>query len=379
MIMQIRYGIILILCFVFAPAYGIVRTNNLPDGFLWQYMINEQEPSPRTGQFWRDGIFLDDKIIILNTHNLIALDTNGNELWVRGLPAENPLSEAKIHRSQSNEILIVITDAVLRINTDTGELIEHYGYNVARRSAFQFTELLPRQSVLFQDTLFVFLGPELLAFNTQTLSRSKITSFNTSPKTIPLIYDNRLLFGFNNGFVELFDSSTTNARIPILFGSSSGNFSVRQPIIYNDLIFIPTSTEIYVYKGSSLFAQTSAYTNAILSKIDNNIWLREHNKGHLIQINEILIPINQISFESPKTAHAVNAPLIGYHDKLIHFDSIAGKMVLFSYSAKSLTILKEILTEDFLDNPPLQMLDQKNNLLIIGAFDGLYLLDINKL
>lgn len=357
-------------------SFGDTRSNGLPIGFSWRYIIDEREPSPRTGQFWRDGIFFDDKIIVLNAHNLIALDMKGEVLWVRSLPLENSYSEAKIHQIKSNEIIIVIADALLKINTDTGDLLDHYGYNSIKKSVFQFTELLPRHSFLFNDKIYVFLSSELLAFDIKTLTRKKIFSFDSHPKTLPILYKNKIILGLQNGFVHLFDPISKNDKI-LIYGSMDKEFAIRQPIIQNDLIYIPTTEGIIVYKGMQLFSQTTQYQNSILDNIEGKIWLRQHFSNELFQIDETLSPLLQITY--PKESDIINSPLIGRGNKLLNLDSIVGQMLIFEYNTSNIILLKELYVEDFWDNPPLQLLDQKDQYVLLGGFDGLYLVDIAKL
>ncbi|MGL4677456.1 MAG: hypothetical protein ACRCWI_07290 [Brevinema sp.] len=364
----------IILIFLLFPikAFSDTRTNNLPQGFQWRYIMDEREPAPRFGQFWRDGIFLEDKIIVLSTHTLIALDFQGKELWKMGLAAENPLSEAKIHQSDSNEIVIVITDALLRINTDTGELIDHYGYNVQKRSAFQFTELLPRSSILLGDYIYVFLGPQLLSFHKKDLKRENIANLNSLPKTIPVIYGTQLVIGFLNGFVELLNPQTKE-KYTLIYGKTEADFSVRQIIVNQDFIFIPSNRSIQVYSNTSFFAESDLFPDNILSLIDGQIWLRQHQQGTLYKIDETLSSLQKIEFVSNKSANKISTPLAGNSNTLFHIDGIEGRIFIIQTQTATIQV---IYSEDFSDNPPLQLLDQQDDSILLGGFEGLYLIKI---
>lgn len=353
------------------------RTDSIPQGFNWRYTMDETDPGPRSGQFWRSGIFLEDKVVVLNMHTLIALDFNGKELWKRGLAAENPFSEAKIHRTESNEIVVVITDALIRINTDTGDMIQNYGYDVNKGSAFQFTELLPRHSILFKDHLYVFLGPQLLSFHKTSLERTVVGTFNSSPKTLPIPYKDNLVLGFVNNFVSLYNPISKETKT-LIFGSSKSDFIIRQPVIKDDLLFIPTSKDIQVYSNSNLFSQSDHFTNSILSTVGGDIWLRQHQKGTIYKIDETLTAIKKISFSPDKYANSITAPLSGDKNTLIHIDGIEGALFIISQQP-DLKLKKIIYSEEFMDNPPIQLLAQQNNLILLGGFDGLYLIDIDQL
>ena len=353
------------------------RTNNLPQGFNWRYTMDETDPTPRSGQFWRSGIFLEDKVIVLNMHTLIALDFNGKELWKRGLAAANPFSEAKIHRTESNEIVVVITDALIRINTDTGDMIQNYSYDVKKRSAFQFTELLPRHSILFKDHIYVFLGPELLSFHKTSLERTVVGTFNSSPKTLPIPYKDSLVLGFINNFVNLYNPINKETKT-LIFGASESDFIIRQPVISDDLLFIPTSKDIQVYSNGNLFSQSTSFTNSILSAIGGDIWLRQHQIGTIYKIDETLTAVKKISFTPNKYANAITAPLAGDKNTLIHIDGIEGVLFVISQQA-DLKLKKTIYSEEFKDNPPIQLIAQQNNLILLGGFDGLYLINIDRL
>lgn len=375
------HRIVLLLFFIFPigiNTYSSIRTNNLPEGFKWRYIMDEREPTPRSGQFWRTGIIMENKLIVLNTYMLIALDFSGKELWKMGLPAENPYAEAKIHQSSSNEIIIVITDALLRINTDTGELIDHYGYDVRRRAAFQFTELLPRQSILYKDYVYVFLGPQLLSFHKESLVRKKVHDFDSSPKTIPIVYQDQFVIGFNNGFLVLFNPNRKKSS-PLIYGSPSKEFSLRQPIVQDDLLYIPMNDRIEVYQGKELYSRSTLLTDSILSSVNNQVWLRKHQSAMLQQIDATLSPLKEIQFISPKLANKISSPLIGNSNKLIHIDGIDGQLFIINNEENNLTLKTNLYTEDFMDNPPIQFLDQTEELLLIGGFDGLYLIDLQKI
>ena len=358
-------------------SYTDTRTNDLPQGFKWRYVMDETEPTPRSGQFWRSGILLENKVIVLNMHNLIALDFNGKELWKRGLAAENPFSQAKIHRTESNEIVVIITDTLIRINTDTGDMIQNYTYDVSKRSAFQFTELLPRHSVLFKDHIYVFLGPQLLSFHKTSLQKTVVGTFNSSPKTIPIPYKDSLVLGFTNNFVNLYNPISKETKT-LIFGASESDFIIRQPIIQDDLLFIPTSKDIQVYSNGNLFSQSDHFTNSILSVVGNDIWLRQHQIGTIYKIDETLTAIKKISFSPDKYANSITTPLSGDTNTLIHIDGIEGSLFIISQQP-SLKLKKTIYSEEFIDNPPIQLLAQQNNLILLGGFDGLYLIDIDRL
>ncbi|MGL5956333.1 MAG: hypothetical protein ACRC0X_07000 [Brevinema sp.] len=368
---------LIIFLFLLLPivVFADTRTNNLPQGFQWRYTMDEREPSPRFGQFWRDGIFLEDKIIVLNTHTLIALDFQGQELWKMGLAAESPFSEAKIHHTDSNEIVVVITDALLRINTDTGELIDHYGYDVRRRAAFQFTELLPRSSVLLGDYIYVFLGPQLLSFHKKDLKRESVLNFHSSPKTIPIIYDNQLIIGLLNGFVELFNPQTKEKQT-LIYGKAGADYSVRQIVVHQDFIFIPSNQSLQVYSNTNFFAESDLFPDNILSSVDNQIWLRQHQEGTLYEIDETLSALQEIEFITDKSANQINSPLAGNSNILLHIDGIEGRIFVIRPHSSSVQV---IYSEHFLDNPPLQLLDQQENFILLGGFDGLYLINLIEL
>jgi len=356
--------------------YGETRTNGLPVGFEWRYISDIRATSPRTGQFWRDAIFIDDKMIILNTYHLFALDMKGEVLWIRGLPIEHIYAEAKIHKTVSNEIVIITPNTLLRINTDDGNLIKHYNYDSRRRSAFQFTELQPRQSFLYQNNLYVFLGSDLLSFNIKTLERKKVLGFNSRPKTLPILYKDNVLLGLYNGFLNLLNLSTLKNKI-LIYGSTDNKFVIRQPIIQNDLIYIPTSESIMIYKDDKLYSESIIYQDVILNNIQNEIWLRSHDSDKIIKIDETLSPILQIKFN--KESDKINSPLISYNDKLLNIDGITGQISIFNINSTNIALKKELYIEEFLENPPLQILDQKDQYLLLGGFDGLYLVNINKL
>ncbi len=350
--------------------FADTRTNNLPNGFQWRYITDEKEPTPRFGQFWRSGVVLEDKLIVLNSHLLIALDFQGQELWKMGLQSENAIAEAKIISTDTNEIIVIITDALLRINTDTGTLIDHYGYDIKKSSSFQFTELLPRTAILFQDYVYVFLGPQLLSFHKETLHREEVFNFNSSPKTLPVIYDNQFIIGFLNGSVEMFNITTKQSKT--LLHSKD---SIRQIVIDKDLIFIPSSKSMKVYSNTRFFAESDQFPNNILSIANNKIWLRQHNKGTIHQIDETLSSLQKIFFINDKIAGKISTPVVGHENIILNIDSIEGQIFVIEDSS----LKKTVYSEEFMDNPPLQLLDQKDNMVLLGGFDGLYFIDLNQI
>ncbi len=358
-------------------SYTETRMNNLPQGFKWRYIMDETAPSPRSGQFWRSGILLEDKIIVLNAYNLIALDLKGKELWKKGLAAENPFSEAKIYRTESNEIVVIITDALIRINTDTGEMIKNFGYDVRKKSAFQFTELLPRHSILFKDLIYVFLGPQLISFHKKTLERNIVGTFNSSPKTLPIQYKDSFILGFLNNFVQSFNP-ISKANRTLVFGASESDFVIRQPVVKDELLFIPTSKDIQVYSNDTLFSKSDYFTNNILSITGTSIWLRQHQIGTIYKIDETLTSIKQTEFTPNKYASKIGIPLAGNDDILVHIDGIKGTLFIITQKP-DLQLKKTIYSEEFIDNPPIQLLAQQNNLILLGGFEGLYLIDIDLL
>ncbi len=359
--------LIVLLLLLTTVTFADTRYNHLPEGFKWRYVMDEREPSPRLGQFWRSGILLEDRLIALNTHTLIALDLQGRELWKMGLESENAVAEAKIIQTLSNEIILVITDALLRINTDTGELIDHYGYDVNRRSAFQFTELLPRTAILYQDHIYVFLGPQLLSFHIETLQRTDVFNFNSSPKTLPVLYHDQFVIGFLNNNVEMFHPLTKQKHTLL-----HGRDSIRQIVIDKELIFIPSANSLKVYSNTSFFAESDQFPNNILSHVDNKIWLRQHNKGTLHQIDETLSSLKEVFFIYDRSAGKITAPLVGFDDVLLNVDGIEGIVFVI----KDFELKDVIYSESFMDNPPLQLIDQRGALVILGGFDGLYLVDL---
>ncbi len=359
--------LLVILLLLTTVTFADTRYHNLPEGFKWRYIMDEREPSPRMGQFWRSGILLEDKLIALNTHSLIALDLQGKELWKMGLKSEKPLSEAKIIHILSNEIVLVITDALLRINTDTGELIDHYGYDAHKSSAFQFTELLPRTAILYQDYIYVFLGPQLLSFHIKTLQRDDVFNFNSSPKTLPIIYNGQFIIGFLNNNVEIFHP-LTKQKHTLLYGKDS----IRQIVIDKDLIFIPSVNSLKVYSNTNFFAESGQFPDNILSYVNNKIWLRQHSKGTIHQIDETLSSLQEIFFIHDRSASKITSPLVGHNDTLLNIDGIEG--VIFVIKNNKLKTV--IYSEEFMDNPPLQLLYQKDSIVLLGGFDGLYLIDL---
>ncbi|MGL4561677.1 MAG: hypothetical protein ACRCV0_05270 [Brevinema sp.] len=371
----------LLLCgFCVILNHAETRTNNLPPQFKWRYIMDEREPSPRTGQFWRDGIFFRDKIIVLNTYNLIALDTNGNVLWIHGLPAESACSQAKIHPISEHEIIIVISDSLLRINTDTGEMLNHYNYDVSRRAAFQITQLMPRHSVLLGDHIYVFLGSQLLSFNTNSLLRTHVLNLNSPPKTLPVIFNNKILVGLENKTTLLLDPVKKQSNILLLSLNTSFE-TVRQPMTQDHYIYIPTDKNIHLFENNEEINQNAEFTNGILDIIEGKIWLRQHQTGILREIDkETLDQIRYISYENQKHAGKINTKLIGTNNTLVHIDSIKGQMIFFDISDhKQIKKQDEIFVEDILDNPPLQYLDQKGDFILIGAFDALYLVTLSNI
>ncbi len=348
------------------------RYHKLPGGFKWRYVMNEPEPLPRKGLFWRSAIFLDDKIIALNNHTLIALTYNGVELWKMGLQVEYSNSEAKIHKSGDDEIIVVITDAVLRIDSSNGQLIDHYGYDSGRMSAFQMTELLPRTSVLMGDYVYVFLGPVLIAFHKETLDRHEVQNFNSSPKTIPVVYDeDYLVTAFVNGYVHMINPATKERKTLL---ANKTDVSIRQIVADEQFIYIPTSGAMMVYSNNVLYAESDMFPNNILSKADGKIWLQRHKIGEFHQIDQTLSPVRSITYTDNKTANNISSPIVGSGDTIIYVDSNEGKIYVMD------KILRKIIfSEDFMDNPPVQFLNQKDSMVLLGGFEGLYLIDINEL
>lgn len=364
-----------LLFFAAVPIYPETRTNGLPKGFIWQYIIDEKEPSPRSGQFWRSGIFIGDKIFVLNRHYLIALERDtGKMLWIRGLPSENPISEAKILHTDTNEIIVIISDALLRISTKDGELLQQYSYDARKHSAFQHTLLMPRHSIFFNNKIYVFLGPDLLEFDKHSLKRNKLFTFNASPKTLPLTFGNELLLGFQNGFLELFSPSSKKRRM-LICGSPYSGFSLRQPVIQDLFIFVPTSDELLVYREDEIFARNSTYKDGIFSSAGGRVWLREHFSGILTEMDETLSPLRSMRIEAPSRARAINTPVIGNSRRIMLADTADGDFKIMNI--QDLSIISSITSEDFLDHPPLQILDMQENHILLGAFDGLYLIDLN--
>lgn len=366
-----------ILFFVFSEGFADTRTKNLPQGFLWRYIMDETEPTPRTGQYWRSGVLLEDKIIVLNTHNLIALTYEGKELWKRGLVAENPFSEAKIYSTDTNEIIVVITDALLRIDTTTGDLIDHYGYDVTKRAAFQMTEMLPRHSLLFQNHIYVFLGPQLLSFNTKTFERKTVVNFNSSPKTLPILYQDQIVVGLINGYVEFYDP-IENTKNVLIYGGEDPDFSIRQPVSSEEFLYIPTTEGIRVYNNTNIISKSDHFEDPILSSINNEVWLRQHQKGSLSLIDQTLSSIEQTSFIKDKYATKINVPLGGNVNTLVHIDGLEGTVFIIKREP-SVSFSHTIYSEEFTDNPPIQLLDQTKEHLLLGGFHGLYLLHLPSL
>lgn len=362
----------LLLCYPMASSFSETRTNNLPQQIKWRYITDEKSPVPRSGQFWRDGIFIEDKIIVLNSYYLIALDINGKQLWIRSLPSENAYAQAKIHNIGNKEIIVVTSDSIFKINIETGELVDHYTYDVSKKSAFQTTELMPRFSILLENNMYVFLGPQLLQFNVNSLEKSIVLNLNSSPKTKPIIYKDHLVVGLENQTAVMINIDKKTVQT-ILTSFRYSEESIRQPVVIKNYLLLPTTTSIYTYNNYELVNETSKYSNAILSIINDNIWMRQHCTGKLSLIDETFSTIASIIYETPKYAGQINSPLIGISNKLIHFDNIKGQIIFFDVNNNNISIEKELFAEDLLDNPPLQFLDQQENLFLIGGFDGLLL------
>lgn len=363
-----------LLFFAAVPVYPGTRTNGLPKGFIWQYILDEKEPSPRSGQFWRSGIFIGDKIFVLNRHYLIALERDtGTMLWIKSLPSENPISEAKILHTDTNEITVIISDALLRISTTDGALLQQYSYDARKHSAFQHTLLMPRHSIFFNDKIYVFLGPDLLEFDKHSLKQNKLFTFNSSPKTLPLVFGNDLLLGFQNGFLELFSPLSKKRRM-LICGSPYSGFSLRQPVILDVFIFVPTSDELLVYRNNEIFARNKMYKDGIFSLAGGRLWLREHFSGILTEMDETLSPLRSTRIEAPSRARAINTPIIGNNQRIMLADTADGDFKIMNI--QDLSIASSVTSEDFLDHPPLQILDKQENYILIGGFDGLYLIDL---
>ena len=371
--------LVLFFFFFSSLSYGDTRTNDLPQGFKWRYIIDEKEPTPRSGQFWRSGVILSDRLIVLNIHMLIALDFQGKELWKIGLQAENLSAEAKIHQISSNEIILVTTDTLLRISTDTGELLESFNHDVRRRAAFQFTELMPRHSIFFDKELYVFLGPQLLAFDQENLTKKEVFNFNSSPKTIPILYKDKFVLSFVNGFVELFDPYKKETST-LISGDPSKNFSIRQPIVQEEFIYIPMNNRLEVYQDTNFYARSTQLSNSILTSLEGKVWRRSHQSGLIQEIDPTLGPIREVQFIADKFANSITAPLVGNKKTLIHVDGIDGQLFIISYDdSNNIALQKHLYSEEFRDNPPLQALDQKDNHLLLGGFEGLYLINLDEL
>ncbi|MGL4388778.1 MAG: hypothetical protein ACRCTJ_05245 [Brevinema sp.] len=353
------------------------RTDNLPKNFKWRYTMDEQEPSPRTGQFWRDGVFISDKIVVLNSHYLIGLDQYGKKLWINALPAEEAFSEAKIHPVSNTEIIVITSDSLLRIDINTGELLKSYNYDVAHRAVFQMTELMPRHSILLNDFVYVFLGSQLLSFHTNSLERATTMTLISAPKTIPVKVGNQILVGLQNKTALLLDPITKKSSIYL--SSLNRRFkTLRQPIIIKNTIYFPTDREIHVFENDEEINRTSKFTNAILDLVSDKIWMRKHNTGTITELDRTTLDdIRTFTYEDPKYADRINTPLIGKDNTVIHIDTLKGHVITLDISKKEITTKSEIFVEDLLDNPPLQFLDQKDNLILLGAFDSLYLATIN--
>ncbi|MGL4393901.1 MAG: hypothetical protein ACRCS8_01565 [Brevinema sp.] len=353
--------------------YADTRTDNLPQNFKWRYTMDDREPSPRTGQFWRDGIFLDGKIVVLNSHYLIGLDMNGKQLWINALPAEEAFSEAKMHPVAEHEIVIVTSDSLLRIDIRTGELLQSYNYKVAKRSAFQMTELMPRHSVVMDEYLYVFLGPQLLSFHTNSLERADVLNLTSAPKTIPMLINNLILVGLQNKTLLMVDPMTKNSNI--LLNSFDRRFNtLRQPVTNKETIYVPTDRGIHVFEFQEEINQSNKFTDAILDFLNGKLWMRKHKTGTLQELDPITLESRQeLTYEEPKFADEINTPLVGQDNLLLHIDSIKGQIITFDTSSTSMKVEAELFVEDLSDSPPLQFLAQKDNLILIGAFDGLYL------
>ncbi|MGL5253442.1 MAG: hypothetical protein ACRC9L_00200 [Brevinema sp.] len=367
----------LIFCFLPFLIHSYTRTDQLPQGFVWQYLPDENLSQPRGGLAWRAGLIDAKTIFLLSTDTLVALKMDGSVIWRYQLPAEGLNSEAKILPFDDNHIIVALTDAILKIKRSDGNLVSQYSYDSSKGQAFRPTLLLPRYTFIYNKNIYSFIGPQLLRFDGQTLERKEVISFSSPPKTLPVFYPPYFAVGFDNGFFEIFNPETKD-KFTLISGSPKKDFRIRQPVIRDDLLFVPATDELLVYQGREIFARNANLTNAILSFIEGRIWLRGHNTGLISEIDETLSTLREGRYASPIRASVIDAPLVGISNRALHLEAQNGGLTIIDTSKDKPTVVKSLVSEDFDENPPLSILANHQELVLIGGFDGVFLIDLTK-
>lgn len=344
-------------------------------GILWGYYPDEKATQPRGSMFWRAGFMDENLLYLLSTETLVCLNQQGVQQWIYRLPAEGMNSEAQI-LPLGNALIIITTDTLLKIDKTTGQQIAAYGYDSSRRSAFQRTLLLPRYSFVSEGSLYGFIGPTLLKFDGETLARSEVKNFNSSPKTLPVLYNDRLAVALDNGFFELYDLKSGENNT-LISGSPRADFSIRQPLVHKGLLFVPASDELVVYQDTDIFARNASLTNAILSGIEGRLWMRGHNTGILSEIDETLSIVAEGRYASPVRAGFIDAPLAGTAKRILHLETLNGALTVIDASGETPSVVSTHVSEDFGENPPLKILGARGSLVLIGGFDGAFLINLD--
>lgn len=356
--------------------YGLTVSKNIPKGFLWGYTMDLVESTPRaksSGNFWKDALFLENQIILLNTYQVICLDYKGKTIWTHDLPIPTQ-AYAKIHL-YPNFIVILTPSRIMTIDKKNGEEIQIYNLYSSKASIIEKRTLEPQNSFIWNKELYVFLGSELLAFNPDSLTRRSVKTFYALLKTTPILFkDEWLILGFQNGFAILFNLRTKKHKT-LLEGASERDFSIRQPAIYKNKIIIPTNEKVFLFEEENMIQEKNA-EDLIVSVIKDKIWVRKHKSPYLLEWNEKFKTTQKLIFTKADEARLISTPLVGHKNILLHTDGIDGKIFIIEDSPL-LYVKETFLSEDFSDNPPLYILKQENNLVLLAAFDGVYLIDLN--
>ena len=372
-----RVALALVLCLIPSLFHSYTRTDGMPKGFIWCYLPDERLSQPRGGVAWRAGLIDAGTIYLLSADTLVALRMDGTVIWRYRLPAEGMNSEAKILPFDDTHIIVAVTDAILKIKRLDGSLATQYSYDSSKGQAFRPTLILPRYTFIYDNNVYGFIGAQLIRFDGQTLERSEVMTFAAPPKTLPVFYDPYFAVGFNNGFFEIFNPETGDKH-NLISGSPKKDFRIRQPVVRGDLLFVPATDELLVYQGREIFARNSNLTNALLSTIDGRIWMRGHNTGLLSEIDETLSVLREGRYASPVRAGVVDAPLVGTSNRVLHLEAQNGGFTVIDVAQDKPTVIKSLVSEDFDENPPLSILAENKQMVLIGGFDGVFLIDLTK-
>ncbi|MGL5721506.1 MAG: hypothetical protein ACRCY4_03800 [Brevinema sp.] len=372
-----KSALALVLCLLPSTFHAYTRTDGMPKGFVWRYLPDETATQPRGGMAWRAGLIDGGAIYLLSTDTLVALRMDGSVIWRYRLPSEGMNSEAKILPFDDAHIIVAVTDAILKIKRVDGTPAAQHSYDSRKGQAFRPTLILPRYTFVYRGNVYGFIGAQLIRFDGNTLDRSEALTFSAPPKTLPIYYEPYFAVGFDNGFFEIFNPETKD-KFNLISGSPKKDFRIRQPVVRGDLLFVPATDELLVYQGREIFARNSNLTNALLSTIDGRIWMRGHNTGLLSEIDETLSVLREGRYASPIRAGVVDSSLVGTKNRVLHLEAQNGGFTVIDVSQDKPTVVKTLVSDDFDENPPLSILAEDKNIVLIGGFDAVFLIDLTK-